>query len=66
MSIYRKIFNYEPNGEDVQIGVLQNSPDGVYVRLNGDVRGDVFETEAAALGSVRNARGWPNAYLAEL
>lgn len=63
MSVYRKVFNYEPNGEDAQIGVLQNSPDGVFVRLNGDKQGEVFETEAAALNDVRNVRGWPNAYL---
>lgn len=65
MSVYQKIWNYEAGAEDVEIGLMQHGPDGVYMRLYGDAAGKVFESEAAAMSNIRNQRGWPMAYLVE-
>ena len=61
--IVRKIMNHEPDGEDVQIGRMVIQSGRATVVLEGDAEHKEFCGMTAALNNVRQARGFPRAYL---
>ena len=60
-----KIMNYEPTGDDVQIGrIIEEFKGGTVLELNADGKAKkAYKTVNAALYEVRARHGWPSAYL---
>lgn len=66
MAVYR-VMNYEPEGEDVEIGTLETVAGGeVVVDVLGVSGGGKAANLNIALCELREGWGWPGAYLEKM